>query len=100
VVPVAKPMTAMAEAAGANATAIEHRAGAERTAMNGRGAATPTVSSPVPTTTMPTTTMPAAAMPATATADFRRQPIGGDFGCGQGTWIDQRCRLRTLAGDT
>lgn len=101
VVPVAKPMTAMAETAGANATAIEHGARAERTAMNGRAAATPTVSAPVPTTAMPAS---AAAMPttatATATADFRRQPVGGDFGCGQGTWIDQRYRLRTLAGDT
>ena len=93
VVPVAKPMAAKTDA-GANAAASEHRAGAERAAMNGRAAAdaaaTPTVSTEMPTTTMPATTMPA--------ADFRRQPIGSDLGWGDGTWIDQRQRLRAFAG--
>ena len=36
-----------------------------------------------------------ATMPA---ADFRRQPIGSDLGWGDGTWIDQRQRLRAFAG--
>ena len=103
VVPVAKPMAAKTDA-GANATASEHRAGAERAAMNGRAAAdaaaTPTVSTQMPTTTMPATTMPATAMPAATmpAADFRRQPIGSDLGWGDGTWIDQRQRLRAFAG--
>jgi len=104
VVPVVEPMTAMTDAGRANATAGEHRAGAQRAAMNGRAAAdaaaTPTVSTQMPTTTMPATTMPATAMPAATmpAADFRRQPIGSDLGWGDGTWIDQRQRLRALAG--
>jgi len=87
VVPVVEPMTAMTEAGRANATAGERWAGAERAAMNGRAAAdaatTPTVSTSVAATV--------------ATADFGRQPVGGDFGRGRSPWIDQRQRLRALA---
>ena len=88
VVPVVEPMTAMTDAGRANATAGEHRAGAQRAAMNGRAAA----DAAAPARTVSTAV--SATMPA---ADFRRQPVGGDFGRGRCTWIDQRQRLRALA---
>lgn len=89
VVAVVEPMAAMTEAGRANATAGERWGGAERTAMNGRAA--PDAAAPAPTVST--------AMAATvAAADLRRQPVGGDFGRSRSPWIDQRQRLRALAG--
>jgi hypothetical protein len=87
VVPVVEVMAAMAQAAIASGATTDHGAGAGRPAMNGHAAATtPTMSTAVST------------MPAMTTADFRCRPVGGDFGCGRGTWINERQRLRALAG--
>jgi hypothetical protein len=83
VVPVVDVMAAIASDA-----ATDRGAGAGRTALNGHAAATtPPVSTAVPTT-----------MPAVPTADFPRQPVGGNIGCGRGTWINQRQGSCALAG--
>jgi len=57
-------------------------------------------STTVATTTVTSTAMTSTSMTATAmtAADFARQPIGDMLRCRRRAWIDQRKRLRALAG--